>query len=73
MTDASLIVAFHLALQRANPESQLLWWPATSGQQYMNNVELAGDVNRVVARITNTFPNAELIQLTLNDGMLYFK
>ena len=73
MTDAALIIDFHQALQNANPNSQLLWWPATSYQGYMNNVELGNNVDAAVATITDRFGNAELIQLTLNNGMVYFK
>ena len=72
MSEACRVVAFHEALQRAT-KAQILWIPSTNeSTKYRSNVEFGPNTDKTVMFVTELYGDQELIQLTINNGILYF-
>lgn len=72
MTEACVIVDFHLKLQKAIPGTYLLWWPSSGDTKYSHSIKLI-DTRAAVDTIIHHAKDAVVIQLTLHDGYIYYK
>jgi len=73
--EACNIIDLHLELQSAFPFTQLLWHPSRGNTTYSNNFVWSGiKTSELIDSIKRLWPGEpELIQLTLKDGIVYFK
>lgn len=73
-TEACNIIQLYEALHRAFPETQFLWHPSTASIGYTSNFEWKGTrESGLIAQMKKHHTGAELIELTLKEGWIYYR
>ena len=72
--EAFAVIQLNDQLRDAFPKTQFIWHPSTSGNKYTSNFEWLNCRNEdLITQMKEHHTDAELIQLTLINGYVYYK